>query len=257
MDHAGKTVTSDTTSAGKWMGRVVIAVILGEAIWSLIVSVMNNLVVPWVGDMMGQSSGLPTSFRQRPYNYPDLFVSIFEFCIAGLVAAVLNYFFQRPGTQRVRQVRSSAVFDAPQIATQAVAATPAQRPASQAAMIPTYAQTPVAPPMSVPSILQPSTAQTSMTQPAARQAEPPITPAAPPPVTLAPAPTAAIPATPVPVAPPKPVVSAAPPASISVAKPQPPAPAKPAPSKPLSSKPKKPKEVYYNIVGEPVPSDED
>ncbi len=53
MDYAGKTVTSDTTGAGKWMGRVVIAVILGEAIWSLIVSVMNNLVVPWVGDMMG------------------------------------------------------------------------------------------------------------------------------------------------------------------------------------------------------------
>ncbi len=118
-----------------------------------------------------QSSGLPTSFRQRPYNYPDLFVSIFEFCIAGLVAAVLNYFFQRPGPQRVRQVRSSAVVDAPQIASQAVAATPAQRPVSQAAVIPAYAQAPVAPPISVPSIPQPSMAQTPITQPAAYQAE--------------------------------------------------------------------------------------
>src|SRR5579862_2576221 len=117
MDQAGKAFTSETAGAGRWMGRVVIAVILGEAVWSLIVSVMNNLVVPWVGDMMGQSSGLPTSFRQRPYNYPDLFVSIFELCIAGLVAAVLNYFFQRPGTQRARQVRSSSAVDAPQIAT--------------------------------------------------------------------------------------------------------------------------------------------
>src|SRR5689334_14971838 len=78
------------------------AVILGEAIWNLIVSVMNNLVVPWLGDVMGQSSGLPTSFTQRPYNYPDLFVAVVEFCIAGLVAAILNYFLQRRTTGKVR-----------------------------------------------------------------------------------------------------------------------------------------------------------
>ena len=41
------------------------------------------------------------SFTQRPYNYPDLFVSILEFGIAALVAAVLNYFFQ--GTDHERQ----------------------------------------------------------------------------------------------------------------------------------------------------------
>ena len=31
---------------------------------------MNNLVVPWLGDVMVQASGLPTSFTQRPYDYP-------------------------------------------------------------------------------------------------------------------------------------------------------------------------------------------
>ena len=81
------------------------AVILGEAIWGLIVSVMNNVVVPWLGDVMGQSAGLPTSFTQRPYNYPDLFVSVLEFCIAALVAAVLNYFFQAGTTKTIRTVK--------------------------------------------------------------------------------------------------------------------------------------------------------
>ena len=56
---------------------------------------------------MGQSSGLPTSFTQRPYNYPELFVSILEVGIAGLVAAILNYFFQRPAAAKVRIVKSA------------------------------------------------------------------------------------------------------------------------------------------------------
>ena len=108
MDPTMKTFTSEAMDTRRWIGRLVVAVILGEAIWGLIVSVMNNLVVPWLGDVMGQSSGLPTSFTQRPYNYPDLFVSVLEFCIAGLVAAVLNYFIQGRNTKAIRTVKSSA-----------------------------------------------------------------------------------------------------------------------------------------------------
>ena len=108
MDQTMKTFSSEGTDTRRWIGRIIMAVILGEAIWGLIVSVMNNVVVPWLGDVMGQSSGLPTSFTQRPYNYPDLFVSVLEFCIAALVAAVLNYFFQGRTTKTIRTVKSSA-----------------------------------------------------------------------------------------------------------------------------------------------------
>lgn len=107
MDQSVKALPSDGADGRGWIGRIIIAVILGEAIWGLIVSVMNNVVVPWLGDVMGQSGGLPTSFTQRPYNYPDLFVSIFEFCIACLVAAILNYSFQRPRAARARSAKSS------------------------------------------------------------------------------------------------------------------------------------------------------
>ena len=106
MDGSLKASTPDRSGPGNWVGRIIVAVIVGEAIWNLIVSVMDNLVVPWLGDVMGQSSGLPTSFTQRPYNYPDLFVAVVEFCIAGLVAAILNYFLQRRTTGKVR-VQSS------------------------------------------------------------------------------------------------------------------------------------------------------
>ena len=61
MDQPAKPFTSEGADTRRWMGRLIIAVILGEAIWGLIVSVMNNVMVPWLGDVMGQSSGLPTS----------------------------------------------------------------------------------------------------------------------------------------------------------------------------------------------------
>jgi large-conductance mechanosensitive channel len=222
VDQAGKTFTSEGADGRSWIGRIIIAVILGEAIWGLIVSVMNNLVVPWLGDVMGQSAGLPTSFTQRPYNYPDLFVSVLEFCIAGLVAAVLNYFFQRPAVAAVKIVKSPV----------AAAPTGPVRVVPRAAAAPAPAHTGMTP-------------NASLIAPSAPAAKPdPVIPSAP--VAVAPAAPVAPAAVARLVTPPAPAV-----ANSVAAKPLPPAP------KAEPAKPKKPKEVYYNIVGEPMPSDED
>jgi large-conductance mechanosensitive channel len=217
MDQAVKTFTSADSDARKWIGRIIIAVILGEAIWGLIVSVMNNLVVPWLGDVVGQSSGLPASFTQRPYDYPDLFISILEFCIAGIVAVILNYFFQRPRAGRVEPVKS------------VVPTAPVQpaRGLPQAVTAVAKTKSPVAPPA-------PQAKQDKVTPPSPL----PVAPAAPA--------TFVSPARPAPVAP----------QSLPVADSVAP---KPLPGAPKAEPPKvkKPKEAYYNIVGEPVPSDED
>jgi large-conductance mechanosensitive channel len=232
MDQATKRL-SEGANTGNWIGRIIVAVILGEAIWSLIVSLMNNLVVPWLGDVMGQSSGLPTSFTQRPYNYPDLFVSVVEFCIAGIVAAILNHFFQPSKAGRAKPGKSLG---------------PAM-PVAPIQGVPLAATTIVQPPLTQPA---PLTQASSL--PVARESAPkesPVTSSAP--VNLASA--AQVPL----VAPsPKPVAvaSAAPQVADSVAKPSPPA-MRAEPPKLESTKPKKPKQVYYNIVGEPVSSDED
>jgi hypothetical protein len=140
MDQTGKTLISDVADTRKWIGRILMAVILGEAIWNLIVSVMNNLVVPWLGDVMGQSSGLPTSFTRRPYDYPDLFVSVLEFCIAGITAVALNYFFQRPRVAgRAKRVNSSVLITP--------AASPRVVPELSAVAAMTQETSPVTPPL--------------------------------------------------------------------------------------------------------------
>ena len=204
MDEASRTFGSDRDSARRWTGRIFMAVILGEAIWRLIVSVMDNVVVPWLGEVMGQSSGLPTSFTQRPYDYPDLFVSILEFCIAGIVAISLNWYFQRPGkpmrVQAIQTTTAPVTVQAMQTATAPVTV-PAPAPPARVAAIPTPA--------------------------------PPVTP------------------------PPAPVRAPVAQVTAPVA---PPAAAKPAPTTqpaPKPAKPQPPKEVYYNIVGDPVPDDKD
>jgi len=222
MHKKVKTFTSEGADVRKWIGGIIMAVILGEAIWSLIVSVMNNLVVPWLGDVMGQSSGLPTSFTQRPYDYPDVFVSVLEFCIAGIVALILSYFFQWQRAGRVKPVKSSVpttVVEPVRVVPQATAAA-----ATTQATSPVALSAPVAKPDPVTSPV-------------------PVTVAS-----AAPAPFVAL----RPVARPVAVAPLAPPLANSVA-------AKLLPSAPKAepSKLKKPKEVYYNIVGEPMPSDED
>jgi hypothetical protein len=235
MDPTGKTFPSEDPR--KWIGRILMAVILGEAIWNLIVSIMNNLVVPWLGDLFGQSSGLPTSFTQRPYNYPDLFVSFLEFCIAGLVAAIINYFFQRPRAVRVKPGKSPVLVP-PVEPVRLVPRTEA--PAPQPQMVPAPATT------AQPAPTPPTLTKSAPTAPVVKPD--PIIPAAP----VIAAPPKPVPVVaPTPIAKPSPVAPVPPPVAASVPKPQ------PAPPKAEPAKPKKSKEVYYNIVGEPMPSDED
>lgn len=81
-------------------------VIVGKAVWSLIVSIINNLVVPWLGDVIQQFSRLPTTpITHQPYDYPDLLVSVLECCIVGFMAVVFKL-FRRLGREEPGRVHS-------------------------------------------------------------------------------------------------------------------------------------------------------
>ena len=215
MVQTVKAFTGEVSDARKWIGRILVGVILGEAIWNLIVSVINNVFVPWLGDVVGQSSGVSPSFTQRPYDYPDLLVSVLEFCIAGIMAVILNYFFQRQRAGRAK---------APTAPVESARVVP--QLASAAKM--TWDTSSAAAPVAKPNLVSPPA--------------PVVVASATTPPFVSPGPVA----TPVAIAhPATPVVNSA------AAKPLPPAPKADLPRL------KKQKEVYYNIVGEPMPSDED
>jgi hypothetical protein len=221
MDEISRTSSSEspTLDAGAWIGRVVIAVLVAEAIWGFIVSVTNGLILPLLARTMGGDVQSPLYLGKGDFNVPGLFTAVLELCFAGIAAVILNSFLQRkPRMTRSTQVRLSPI------------------PVQSAAP----AQPPVQP--SSPPVVVPVQAAVSIPPPVVAAVRPP----APTPVT----PTAA------------PVQATASPAQFwSPPEPlpqlKPPAPPLPVPPKAKPAKPKAPKEVYYNIVGEPINPTED
>jgi hypothetical protein len=206
MDDIARSFSPESSAAdvGKWIGRVVIAVILAEGIWGFIVSITNYLVLPLLARTMGGDVQSPLYLGKGDFNVPALFGSILELCFAGIAAVILNSRIQRkPRLARAKSVRVSPI------------------PARPAAPMPSPpAVAPVQAALSVPPVAAPVPA-----------AVPPPAPPEPPPGQFWSSPEAS----------PPPQVAAPPPPK--------------APTKP--QKPKPPKEVYYNIVGEPINPTED
>ena len=212
MDEIGKNASpeSPAAEAGKWIGRLLIAVILGEGIWGLIVSLTRDLILPLLAKTMGGDVQSPLYLGKGDVNVPALFTSVLELCFAGILAVILNAWVQR----RDRSTRSKPV---------RVIARPVQPAAPTQAVTPVKAAASVAPP-----VVKPAPASPIPARPA-----PSVAPSAP-----SPSPEQFW-------TPPEP-------------SPQPKAAAPPLPKPPAKpAKPKAPKEVYYNIVGEPINPTED
>jgi large-conductance mechanosensitive channel len=178
----------------KWILRIALALILGQAIWGLVVALTSHLLVPLIARVMGGDPNSPLYLGKGDVDVPALFVAIVEFCLAGIVAVIMNSWVQKPARIVVRKVAAAGSLSLQQA--------PSPAPMKQAPAPKPQASIPTAP-----------------------------------------IPAAAVPTVTAPVAPPV--------AAVPVAKPAPP----PAPAKP--DKPKAPKEVYYNIVGEPISMDDD
>ena len=199
MDEISKTSTPEYPAlvSGRWVGLLVAAVVLAEAIWELLVSLTNNLFLPLMAKVIGGDPQSPLYLGKGDLNVPALFSSVLGLCLAGIVFVLLNHWSRRrPAPVRVKTVRMGKTVS--QATTQPLSITPSPAPS----VAPTQAW--VSPPV-VPL----SNQSPAPPMPARAPVQPQTTPAT-----------------------------------------SPPAPAKPA-------KPKSPKEVYYNIVGEPVNPTED
>jgi hypothetical protein len=93
----------------KWIGGIVIAVVLGEAIWGFLVSITTNLAVPAMARVMGGDIQSPLYLGKGDFNVQALFTSFLELCFAGIIAVLLNSWSQKPGRDRAKAVRLAAV----------------------------------------------------------------------------------------------------------------------------------------------------
>jgi hypothetical protein len=100
---------SSSADSRKWIGGIVIAVVLGEAIWGFLVSITNNLAVPAMARVMGGDAQSPLYLGKGDFNVQALFTSFLELCFAGIMAVLLNSWSQKPGRVRPKPVRLAPV----------------------------------------------------------------------------------------------------------------------------------------------------
>jgi len=91
---------SSPADSRTWIGRIVIGVVLGEAIWGFLASITANLVLPAMARFMGGDAQSPLYLGKGDFNVAALFISLLELCFAGIVAVLVNSWLQ--GTRRVR-----------------------------------------------------------------------------------------------------------------------------------------------------------
>ncbi len=134
MGATPNTPMPEPVSPGRWIARVILAVIVGEAVWGLLVSITNGLIVPALAQVMGGDPQSPVYLGKGNLNLTAVFVSILELCLAGIVALVL-YQWSGSGTARVRvktvKVKTVAAKSSmPSIAPTTVRPSAASAPAS-------------------------------------------------------------------------------------------------------------------------------
>jgi len=181
MDEIARNASpeSPAADAGRWIGRLLIAVILGEGIWGLIVSLTHNLILPLLAKTMGGDVQSPLYLGKGDVNFPALFTSVLELCFAGIVAVILNTWVQRKTrSPRGKPVRVTARPVQPAASTPPPAVTPVK---------PTAVVSPVIKPVPAPAVPIPAVPPPSAASPSPGQfwsppePSPQPKPAAPPP----------------------------------------------------------------------------
>lgn len=78
-------------SSGRWVGRVIVGVLVAEGIWGLIVSLTRDLIMPLLAKQTGEAAQ-----SSQNINVPGIFTAVIGLCLAGLVAVILNFWVNRP-----------------------------------------------------------------------------------------------------------------------------------------------------------------
>ena len=109
MDENINSVSSPSLDSRRWIAKVILAVILAEGFWGLIVSLTRGLLLPALARFMSGDPQSPVYLGKGEFDVPAIFSSILELCLAVIAASLLSYWSQpRPVRGRVRTVPAAA-----------------------------------------------------------------------------------------------------------------------------------------------------
>ncbi len=110
MDEITNATAPEPAFSGRWIAKLILAVILAEAIWAFIVSLTNSLILPALARVMGGDPQSPLYLGKGDFNVPAIFSSFLELCLAGIAAVLLNHWSgPRPVAVRVKTTKMGTV----------------------------------------------------------------------------------------------------------------------------------------------------
>ncbi len=125
MDENQTPVPKATLNPAKWVGQLVAAVILAEAIWGLLAALTSNILVPLLARVMDEDPRSPLYLGKGELNLPALFNSFLALCLAGIVFVFLYGWSQRkPAPLRVKMVRVTKTVSQPTAGPLSIVPTP-------------------------------------------------------------------------------------------------------------------------------------
>lgn len=149
MNEIHQVVASELSPADSrtWIGRILIGIVLGEAIWGFLTSITTNLALPAMARFMGGDAQSPLYLGNGDFRVAPLLTSLLELCFAGVVVVLLNSW-----SQRARRVRSKSLPPVPV----ALPADSSIRPLANTAMQPNSTVTIVQPAQPSPQVVEPA-----------------------------------------------------------------------------------------------------
>jgi len=176
MDENAK---SAPVPAGRWLALIVAAVILAEGIWTILVSVTHSLLLPLVARITGGDSQSALYLGKGDVNVPDLFGSVLQLCLAGILFLIIKFWASRGARVKApRLVKTSKPVSQISIAPPPVPST-AQAAAASAIPASQPQPQPAAPPEAVQRAVQPKSAPAPEPAPPSVQPQPAPKPAKP------------------------------------------------------------------------------
>lgn len=111
MNEIQRVVASELSPADSriWIGRILIGVVLGEAIWGFLASITTSLALPAMARFMSGDPQSPLYLGKGDFNVGALFTSLLELCFAGIAAVLLNSWSQRARRVRLKSLRTVPV----------------------------------------------------------------------------------------------------------------------------------------------------
>jgi len=133
MNEIQQVAASEPSSADSraWISRILIGVVLGEAIWGFLASITTDLALPAMARFVGGDAQSPMYLGKGDFKVAPVFTSLLDLCFAGILAVFLNSWSQRSGRVRSKSSRPVTV------------ALPADSPTSPAANTATEANSTV------------------------------------------------------------------------------------------------------------------